>query len=103
MLESAGTVDSQSNVSLSTPSTAISSGTLGGTIRQDATAPLALFTVNIGGSPSSSYTSAARIYSFRIYDKDDALRLDFVPCTANSTPVLFDRVTAECSQEPVYA
>ena len=71
------------------------SGTLGGTIRQDATAPLALFTVNIGGSPSSSYTSAARIYSFRIYDKDDALRLDLVPCTANGTPVLFDRVTGD--------
>ncbi len=69
------------------------SGVLGGTIRQDATAPLALFTANISGSPSSSYTSAAKIYSFRIYDKDDALRLDFVPCTVNGTPAMFDRVS----------
>ena len=69
------------------------SGVLGGTIRQDATAPLALFTANISGSPSSSYTSAAKLYSFRIYDKDDALRLDFVPCTVNGTPAMYDRVS----------
>jgi hypothetical protein len=69
------------------------SGVLGGTIRQDATAPLALFTANISGSPSSSYTSAAKIYSFRIYDKDNVLRLDFVPCTVNDTPALFDQVS----------
>ena len=69
------------------------SGALGGTIRQDATAPLALFTANISGAPSSSYTSAAKIYSFRIYDKNDALRLDFVPCTVNGDPAMFDRVS----------
>ena len=70
------------------------SGVLGGTIRQDATAPLALFTANISGAPSSSYTSAAKIYSFRIYDKDGALRLDFVPCTnGNGDPAMFDRVS----------
>ena len=68
------------------------SGVLGGTIRQDATAPLALFTVNISGSPSSSYTSAAKIYSFRIFDKDGALRLDLVPCTVNGTPAMYDLV-----------
>ena len=69
------------------------SGVLGGTIRQDATAPLALFTVNISGSPSSSYTSAAKIYSFRIYDENNALRLDLIPCTVNGTPAMFDRVS----------
>ena len=70
------------------------SGVLGGTIRQDATAPLALFTANISGSPSSSYTSAAKIYSFRIFDKDGALRLDFVPCTdGNGDPAMFDLVS----------
>ena len=71
------------------------SGVLGGTIRQDATAPLALFTANISGSPSSSYTSAAKIYSFRIFDKNGALRLDFVPCTVNGDPALFDRVSGD--------
>ena len=73
---------------------ALFSGGLSGTILQDATAPLALFTVNISGSPSTQYTSAAKIYSFRIYDKDNALRLDFVPCTdGNGNPAMYDRVS----------
>ena len=73
---------------------ALFSGGLSGTILQDATAPLALFTVNISGSPSTQYTSAAKIYSLRIFDKDNALRLDFVPCTdGNGNPAMYDRVS----------
>ena len=68
------------------------SGGLSGTILQDATAPLALFTANISGSPSTGYTSAAKIYSFRIYDKNNTLRQDLVPCTVNGTPAMYDRV-----------
>ena len=69
------------------------SGTLNGTISHNATSPLGIFTLNVSGTLSKSYACAARIYSFRIYDKNDALRLDFVPCTVNGDPAMYDRVS----------
>ncbi len=69
------------------------SGVLGGTISQNATAPLSLFALTVNGSPSSSYACTAKLYSFQIYDENNALRLDLVPCTVNGTPAMFDRVT----------
>ena len=71
------------------------SGVLGGTISQNATAPLSLFALTVNGSPSSSYACSAKIHSFRIFDKDGALRLDLVPCTVNGTPAMFDRVAKD--------
>ena len=68
------------------------SGILGGTIRQDATAPLALFTVNISGSPSSSYTSAAKIYHLRIYNGDGAIVCNLLPCRKDNRAALYDKV-----------
>ena len=61
------------------------------TVKQDATAPLAIFACN-----SSQYgimaLSAAKIYSFRIYDENNVRRLDLVPCTVGGTPAMYDRV-----------
>ena len=69
------------------------SGTLNGTISHNATSPLGIFTLNVSGTLSKSYACAARIYSFRIYDENDALRLDLVPCTLNGDPAMYDRVS----------
>ena len=64
------------------------------TVKQDATAPLAIFACN-----SSQYgimaLSAAKIYAFRIYDENNALRLDLVPCTTNGVPAMYDRVSGD--------
>lgn len=68
------------------------SGNLGGTIRQDATAPLALFTVNISGSPSSSYTSAAKIYHLRIYDDKGVIVCNLLPCRKDNRAALYDKI-----------
>ena len=71
------------------------SGVLGGTISQNASAPLTLFALTVNGSPSSSYACSAKLYSFQIYDENNALRLDLVPCTVGGTPAMFDRVTGD--------
>ena len=69
------------------------SGSLGGTIKNDSTAPLALFTANISGSPSSSYTSAAKIYYLRIYNGDGAMVCNLLPCHKDNRAALYDKVT----------
>ena len=71
------------------------SGVLSGTISQNATVPLTLFALTVNGSPSSSYACSAKIYSFQIYDENNALRLDLVPCTVNGTPAMYDRVAGD--------
>lgn len=68
------------------------SQTLGETIKQDSTAPLALFTANIGSSPSPSYTSAAKIYHFRIYDDKGAIVCNLLPCRKDNRAALYDKV-----------
>ena len=62
------------------------------TVKQDATAPLAIFACNSSQNGIMAL-SAAKIYAFRIYDENNALRLDLVPCTVGGTPAMFDRVT----------
>lgn len=71
------------------------SGTLTGTISQNATAPLGIFTLNNKGSFDTAYACAAKIYAFRIYDENNALRIDLVPCTIGGTPAMYDRVTGD--------
>ncbi len=71
------------------------SGTLTGTILQNATSPLGIFTLNVKGTLNKSYACAAKIYAFRIYDENNALRLDLVPCTVGGTPAMYDRVTGD--------
>ncbi len=68
------------------------SGALGGTIKQNATAPLSLFTANISGSPSSTYTSVAKIYYLRIYDGNGAMVCNLLPCVKNNVAGLYDKV-----------
>ena len=68
------------------------SGSLLGTIRSDSTAPLALFTVNISGEPSTTYTSAAKIYYLRIYNGDGAIVCNLLPCRKNGVVGLYDKV-----------
>ncbi len=64
------------------------------TVKQDATAPLAIFACNSSQNGIMAL-SAAKIYAFRIYDENNALRLDLVPCTVGGTPAMFDRVTQD--------
>lgn len=71
------------------------SRTLTGTISQNATSPLGIFTLNNKGSFDTTYACAAKIYAFRIYDENNALRLDLVPCTVGGTPAMYDRVTGD--------
>ena len=80
---------------VSTSGETLYSGVLGGTISQNATAPLSLFALTVNGSPSSSYACTAKLYSFQIYDENNALRLDLVPCTVNGTPAMYDRVAGD--------
>ena len=68
------------------------SGSLGGTITLNSTAPLALFTANINGSPSSQYTSAAKIYHLRIYNGDGAIVCNLLPCRKDNRAALYDKV-----------
>ena len=71
------------------------SGTLKGTISENATRSLGIFNLNNKGSFSTTYACAAKIYSFKILDADGALRFDLVPCTVNGTPAMFDRVSGD--------